>query len=125
VPTAPRDRTGRADRRSVRCYTSEAKVLSGGIVVSIADQRIGVPAADLDRLFERYHRGGNVSGIVGTRVGLYLVKVVAELHGGRMEVESAEGKGSRFTVWLPVGLTSRVGGSDLPRASAPNEMPSH
>ena len=50
--------------------------------MSIADHGIGIPASDIDRLFERYHRGGNVSGIVGTGVGLYLVKMVVDLHGG-------------------------------------------
>ena len=59
------------------------------------------PAADLDRLFERYHRGSNVSGIVGTGVGLYLVKMVVDMHGGAVAVESREDKGSRFTVRLP------------------------
>ena len=45
------------------------------------------PSGDLDRLFERYYRGGNVSGIVGTGVGLYLVKMAVDLHKGRIEVE--------------------------------------
>ena len=60
------------------------------------------PRTTWNGLFERYHRGGNVSGIVGTGVGLYLVKMVADLHRGRVEVTSAEGAGSRFTVHLPV-----------------------
>jgi len=53
-------------------------------------------------VFQRYYRGSNVSGIVGTGVGLYLVKVVVELHGGRVTAESREGEGARFTVRLPV-----------------------
>jgi two-component system OmpR family sensor kinase len=80
----------------------EAEVRADEIVVAVADRGIGIPANDLERLFERYHRGGNVSGIVGTGVGLYLVKMVADLHRGRVEVTSAEGAGSRFTVHLPV-----------------------
>jgi two-component system, OmpR family, sensor kinase len=72
------------------------------VVVAIADRGIGIPAQDRDRLFERYHRGSNVSGIVGTGVGLYLVKMVVDLHGGSIDVEGAEGEGSRFTVRLPV-----------------------
>jgi two-component system, OmpR family, sensor kinase len=72
------------------------------IVVAVADRGIGIPVNDLERLFERYHRGSNVSGIVGTGVGLYLVKMVVDLHRGRVEVTSAEGAGSRFTVHLPV-----------------------
>lgn len=92
-------------------------------MVSVADQGIGIPADDIDRIFERYHRGSNVSGIVGTGVGLYLVKVVAELHGGRVHVESEEGKGSRFTVWLPVKSDSEFGPLDHRSAGGPNETP--
>ena len=80
----------------------EAEAATGEVVVSIADRGIGVPAADLERLFERYHRGSNVSGIVGTGVGLYLVKMAVELHGGSVTVESKEGDGSRFTIRLPL-----------------------
>jgi two-component system OmpR family sensor kinase len=72
------------------------------VVVAIADRGIGIPAQDRDRLFERYHRGSNVSGIVGTGVGLYLVKMVVDLHGGSIDVEGAEGEGARFTVRLPI-----------------------
>ena len=71
-------------------------------VVSISDHGIGIPAGDLDRLFERYHRGSNVSGIVGTGVGLHLVKMVLDQHGGRIAVQSREGEGSRFTIHLPL-----------------------
>jgi signal transduction histidine kinase len=74
----------------------------GGFAVAVEDHGIGIPAADVDRLFERYYRGSNVSGIVGTGVGLNLVKMVLDLHGGGVTVESREGKGSRFTVRLPV-----------------------
>jgi two-component system, OmpR family, sensor kinase len=80
----------------------EAGVTGDAVFVAVVDHGIGIPAADLSRLFERYHRGSNVSGIVGTGVGLYLVKIAIDLHGGRIEVQSKEGKGSRFTVTLPV-----------------------
>jgi signal transduction histidine kinase len=80
----------------------EAEMRADEIAVAVADRGIGIPASDLERLFERYHRGSNVSGIVGTGVGLYLVKMVADVHHGRVEVQSAEGAGSRFTVHLPV-----------------------
>ncbi len=70
--------------------------------MTIADHGIGIPPADLDRLFERYHRGSNVSGIVGTGVGLHLVKMVVDRHGGHIAVQSREGEGSRFTIRLPI-----------------------
>jgi two-component system OmpR family sensor kinase len=62
---------------------------------------MGIPEKDVERLFERYFRASNVSGVVGTGVGLYLVKMVVALHHGDVAVESKEGKGSRFTVRLP------------------------
>jgi signal transduction histidine kinase len=79
-----------------------AGIESDAVVVTIADRGIGIPVHDRDRLFERYHRGSNVSGIVGTGVGLYLVKMVVDLHGGSIGVESTEGEGSRFTLRLPI-----------------------
>lgn len=71
------------------------------VVIAVTDHGIGIPASDLARLFERYHRGSNVSGIVGTGVGLYLVKTAVDLHHGTIEVQSREGDGSCFTVRLP------------------------
>jgi signal transduction histidine kinase len=79
----------------------EAESMADRIVIAVRDHGIGIPADDLRRLFERYHRGGNVSGIVGTGVGLYLVKTAIELHHGAVEVASREGEGSCFTISLP------------------------
>jgi signal transduction histidine kinase len=71
------------------------------IVVAIEDCGIGIPDKDRHRVFERYYRGSNTSGIVGSGVGLYLVKAIVELHEGSVALESCEGEGSRFTVQLP------------------------
>ncbi len=79
----------------------DAGIVDDQAVVAVVDRGIGVPAGDLTRLFERYYRGSNVSGIVGTGVGLYLAKTAVELHGGSVEVTSKEGRGSRFVVRLP------------------------
>ena len=84
----------------------EGKMVADEVVVAIADRGIGIPTGDLERLFERYSRGSNVSGIVGTGVGLYLVKMVVDLHGGNVEVKSEEGSGSRFTIRLPLAQAS-------------------
>ena len=80
----------------------EATIDGDEVVVTVADHGIGIPAGDLDRLFERYHRGSNVSGIVGTGVGLYLVKIAVDRHGGRIEVHSKEGSGTRFGIRVPI-----------------------
>jgi len=79
-----------------------AQVISEHVAVTVSDHGIGIPTDDLDRLFERYHRGSNVSGIVGTGIGLYLVKMVVDLHAGSIEVASKLGKGTRFTLRLPM-----------------------
>ncbi len=73
------------------------------LTVTVSDRGLGIPEADRSRVFERYHRGSNVSGIVGTGVGLYLVKMVIDLHHGEISVDSREGEGSRFVVRLPLG----------------------
>ncbi len=91
---------------------------AGKILVTVKDSGIGIPASDIDQLFERYYRGSNVSGIVGTGVGLYLVKMVLEVHGGEIAVESSEGKGSKFSVRLPV----RAAPKD--EAPSPSVLPS-
>jgi signal transduction histidine kinase len=74
------------------------------VVVSVQDRGMGVPKADAARLFERYYRGSNAAGIVGTGLGLYFVKTVIELHGGQVIAKSGEGAGSCFQVKLPAKL---------------------
>jgi signal transduction histidine kinase len=71
------------------------------IVVSIRDHGIGIPGTDRERVFERYYRGSNTSGIGGSGVGLSLVRSIVDLHKGAIIVESTEGEGSRFTLRLP------------------------
>jgi signal transduction histidine kinase len=68
---------------------------------------VGIPAADLPRLFEKFFRAKqrDTDGkeIGGTGLGLAIAKQIIELHGGRMTVESTFGEGSTFTVALPLG----------------------
>ena len=101
----------------------DAALVAEEAVVTVTDHGIGIPASDFDRLFERYHRGSNVSGIVGTGVGLYLVKMAVDLHGGSIEVRSRENEGSRFVVRLPRALaaaaTERSHLETAPMAEAP------
>jgi signal transduction histidine kinase len=73
------------------------------VEVVIEDEGIGVPPADLNRVFDRYHRASNAHGIVGTGIGLHLVKMVADLHGGEVAVQNRAPRGARFTVRLPLG----------------------
>ena len=79
-----------------------ARVEGRELRISVKDQGLGIPPADLPLLFERYHRGGNVGDITGTGIGLYLVKMVVELHQGRISVESKLGQGAEFVMRVPV-----------------------
>ncbi|RKH07809.1 hybrid sensor histidine kinase/response regulator [Corallococcus sp. CA053C] len=70
--------------------------------LDVVDQGIGIPAADLPFVFERFRRGRNVSqDVSGSGVGLASARRLVELHGGSLSVESEEGRGSTFTVRLP------------------------
>jgi two-component system OmpR family sensor kinase len=71
------------------------------LIVAVQDRGISIPDSDRARLFERYHRGSNAAGIVGTGLGLYFVKTVVELHGGQVTAENRQGEGSCFRVRLP------------------------
>jgi signal transduction histidine kinase len=72
-------------------------------VLTVADQGLGIPAADRSRIFERFERGQNVAGrVAGSGVGLAGVSHVVEQHGGSVSVESQEGVGSTFIVRLPL-----------------------
>jgi two-component system, OmpR family, sensor kinase len=84
-----------------------AEMESDHIVVTVKDRGLGIPAGDQKHLFERYYRGRNVTGIVGSGIGLYLVKTVVDFHYGSVAVESEEGKGSCFVVRLPAVAAAR------------------
>ncbi|MCP3676885.1 MAG: hypothetical protein GY721_04660 [Deltaproteobacteria bacterium] len=72
------------------------------IEVSVADTGVGIPKEDLGKIFNRFYRVDTSRGeISGAGLGLNIVKAIAEAHGGRLDVESEYGKGSRFTVYLP------------------------
>lgn len=70
------------------------------VVIDVSDQGIGIPQKDQAQLFESFHRASNVGDRPGTGLGLAIVKTAAELHGGKIEVDSTPGKGTRFTVTL-------------------------
>jgi len=77
--------------------------------LSVQDHGIGIPARDLDRIFERFYRvdHGRSRDTGGTGLGLSIVRHVANNHQGWVDVESREGEGSTFTLVLPI-QTERV-----------------
>jgi signal transduction histidine kinase len=75
------------------------------LVVSVADQGLGMPAGELDKIFDRFHRvHGEMTRVIGgTGLGLAICKGLVEAHGGRIWAESeGDGKGSTFRFALPL-----------------------
>jgi signal transduction histidine kinase len=75
----------------------------GHAEIEVADCGPGIPAEELDRLFERYYRTQHArdTGSVGSGLGLYIVRQIAELHGGEATVASSPGQGATFRLRLP------------------------
>jgi signal transduction histidine kinase len=74
----------------------------GALTIVVEDQGYGIPAEEVPRIFDKYYRGvtPETQNTPGTGLGLYIVKQIAELHGGRVEVVSNRGKGSTFRLRL-------------------------
>ena len=74
------------------------------VMISISDQGYGIPEEARDRIFEKFYRlhRDSSAGIVGTGLGLPLVKEIVELHGGKIVVQSPAGAGATFTITLPI-----------------------
>ncbi|OWO95936.1 ATPase [Rhizobium esperanzae] len=79
-----------------------ARVNAKMVEIAIADSGIGMDADDLPKLFQPYYRARSATGIAGTGIGLNVVKQIIELHGGTVEVTSELGKGTTFTISLPI-----------------------
>ena len=76
------------------------------VLISIADQGIGIPSSVIPHLFERFYRAPGEQKTEGIGLGLYITKKLVEAHGGRLWVESEIGKGSTFYFTLPVAEES-------------------
>ncbi len=93
-----------ADGTSTHHLVTGAKADREVVRLSVADHGIGIPARDLDRIFERFYRvdHGRSRDTGGTGLGLSIVRHVANNHQGWVDVESREGDGSTFTLVLPL-----------------------
>jgi len=88
--------------------------------VLVADQGVGIPARDIDRVFERFYRVDRARSreTGGTGLGLSIVRHVATIHGGDVQVSSTEGEGSTFVLRLPASVIVADVGNLAERAGA-------
>ncbi len=84
--------------------TVRVEAAPGEALLSVSDTGVGIPEADLPYVFERFFRskGSRATNPGGSGLGLSIVRWIVEAHKGRVTVESQLGKGSTFTVRLPV-----------------------
>lgn len=84
--------------------TVRAAPRDGQLAVSVADQGIGIPRADRERVFERFYKADKARerGPGGTGLGLAIARHIVEAHGGRIWVDSEEGRGATLTFSLPL-----------------------
>jgi two-component system, OmpR family, sensor kinase len=82
--------------------TLSASAHDGVVEIAIEDRGLGIPLDEIGRIRERYYRASNVGSIPGTGMGLHLADEIIRQHGGRLEIESEEGKGTRVAVFLSV-----------------------
>ncbi len=91
-------------------YTDDGKQIeivvenrADGAVLTVADEGIGIPKEEQKKVFERFYRidKSHSRKTGGAGIGLAIVKVIVQAHGGKVELESEKGKGSRFHVYLP------------------------
>ncbi len=93
--------------------TVSLRLDSGSIVISVKDDGEGIPASDIQNIFDRFYQSEKIHQM-GSGIGLAVVKAFVELHEGRIDVESELGKGSEFTVTLPMRhVESGASGTDV------------
>ena len=88
----------------VKQLSITAKTVESDLSIEIADHGVGIPRSEQEKIFEKFYRVGNglVHDVKGSGLGLSLVKHIIEAHKGTISVESDVGKGSRFTILLPL-----------------------
>jgi signal transduction histidine kinase len=88
----------------------EARAEKGGVAFRVADTGIGIPEERLPHVFDRFWQGEQ-SDRRGVGLGLAITKAIVEAHGGSIEVQSTVGRGSVFTLHLPLGTAPQADAS--------------
>jgi two-component system sensor histidine kinase KdpD len=78
-----------------------ASVTADAVQLSVSDRGPGIASADLNLIFEKFHRDMNTSGVAGVGLGLTICRAIIELHGGRIWAQSAQQKGTAIHCTLP------------------------
>ncbi len=80
----------------------QACVADPELKISVADRGIGIPAEDLERVFDKFYRVRRPDGVIGTGLGLAICRGIVEAHGGEIKAENREGSGTVVTLMLPL-----------------------
>jgi two-component system, OmpR family, sensor histidine kinase KdpD len=97
----------------------ETGITDGSAILSVADRGPGVPAADLDRIFDKFYRVPVPEGAGGTGLGLSICRGIVQAHGGKISAENREGGGLRVTVTLPASAGQEAHGTACPESELP------
>jgi signal transduction histidine kinase len=92
----------------------EVKLQDQQVAIAVADQGIGIAAEEIPHLFDEFYRSSSAGQRKGLGLGLYVVKQLVALHGGTIEVVSEVGRGSTFTVCLPLAIGTGAPDNEVP-----------
>ena len=103
---------------TARTVETDKGTISGDyVVIAVRDYGIGIDEEDLNRIGERFFRAKTSTGIAGTGIGLNVVRALLDLHSGSLDIQSKKGKGSTFTIRLPIaGPAEQTGATEISAA---------